>query len=132
MFLANAISNAIRYIIAICTIYAFVEATDISGPACVYTTISASLAIDEPLTLTIAIVSAPLCFASSKAAFVSAVSPDCDITIIRSPSPISGSLYLNSDAISTTTGTLTSFSITYFPTIPACIAVPQATMYIFL
>ena len=109
-----------------------VEATEISGPACVYTTISASLAIDEPLTLTIAIVSAPACFASSSAALVSAVSPDCDITIIRSSSLIRGSLYLNSDAISTVTDTLAIFSIIYFPTIPACIAVPQATIYIFL
>ena len=47
-----------------------------AGPACVYTTISAALAIDEPFTLTIASVSAPFNFASSSAAFVSAVSPD--------------------------------------------------------
>ena len=43
---------------------------------------------------------------------------------------ISGSLYLNSDAISTVTGIEHNFSIKFLPTRPACIAVPQATIYI--
>ena len=61
------------------------------------------------------------------ASLVSAVSPDCDISMTRSFLPIIGSLYLNSDAISTVTLVLATFSIIYFPTIPAYIAVPQAT-----
>ena len=66
------------------------------------------------------------------AALVSAVSPDCDMAIIRHVLSINGSIYLNSDAISTLTGFLASLSITYLPTSPACIAVPQATIYILL
>ena len=86
----------------------------------------------EPLTFTIARVSADSFFESSRAALVSAVSPDWEMRITKSSSVIRGSLYLNSEAISTMTGTLARLSITYFPTIPACIAVPQATMKIFL
>ena len=93
---------------------------------------SASLAIEEPFTLTIANTFAPLSFANFKAAFVSAVSPDCEITITKSSGVTIGSLYLNSDAISTVTSVLANFSITYFPTIPAWLAVPHATTNTFL
>ena len=90
-FLAYATRKASRYINAVCTIYAFVEHTDISGPASVYITIFASLAIDEPTTLTMASVSAPIEFASFKAASVSAVSPDCEIITTRSSGASRGS-----------------------------------------
>ena len=127
-FLAYASLNANIYIIDICTVNALVDATDISGPACVYITMSASLAIEEPLTLTNASVSAPFFLEIRRASLVSAVSPDWEINITRSPLPTIGSLYLNSDAISTVTLVLASFSMTYLPTIPACIAVPHATI----
>ena len=45
-------------------------------------------------------------------------------------SSIIGFLYLNSDAISTSVGILQSFSNKFFPTKPACIAVPHATIKI--
>lgn len=61
--------------------YAFVVATATSIPASVYITLSASLAIDESLLLTIASVSIPFSLASFRAANVSAVSPDWDISI---------------------------------------------------
>ena len=83
--------------------------------------------MELPFALTTARVLAPSSLASLIAARLSAVSPDCEIIITRSLSVIRGSLYLNSEAISTITGTFASFSITYLPTIPACIAVPQAT-----
>ena len=56
-------------------------ATDISGPACVYRTLSASRATVEPKTLTMASVGIPISFAFRRAAKVSAVSPDCEINI---------------------------------------------------
>ena len=59
---------------------------------------------------------------------MSAVSPDWDTTIINVLSVIIGSLYLNSDAISTSTGILANFSITVLPSKPAWYAVPQATI----
>ena len=55
---------------------AFVEATPISGPACVYDPASVIREIEEPTTLQIPRIVAPLDFASSSAANVSAVSPD--------------------------------------------------------
>ena len=45
-------------------------------------------------------------------------------------SSIIGSLYLNSEAISTSVGILHKRSIIHLPANPACIAVPQATKYI--
>ena len=48
---------------------ALVEATPISGPACVYIPASVNLAIDEPTTLHIPKTVAPLFFASSRAAW---------------------------------------------------------------
>ena len=54
---------------------ALVEATPISGPACVYMPASVNLAIDEPTTLHIPKIVAPFSFANLIAASVSAVSP---------------------------------------------------------
>ena len=59
-----------------CDVKAFVEATPISGPACVRIVPAASRVIIEPMTLQIASVGEPLIFASRCAARVSAVSPD--------------------------------------------------------
>ena len=67
-------------------------------------------------------------FDNFNAAIVSAVSPDCEMKIHKVFLSIIGSLYLNSEAISTVTGILQSFSIAIFPDSPACIAVPQATI----
>ena len=64
-----------------CAEYALVVATAISGPAQVYITLSASLAMELPTTLTIPSTLAPIFFASRRAARVSAVSPDWLITI---------------------------------------------------
>ena len=75
-----------------------VDATPISGPACVYTPASVSLAIDDPTTLQIPKTVAPFSLASSIAANVSAVSPDWEIAKMTSPSLIIGFLYLNSEA----------------------------------
>jgi len=55
-------------------------------------------------------------FASLIAAMVSIVSPDCDMAITRLGLGIMGSLYLNSDAISTSTGILANLSTTPFTT----------------
>jgi len=74
--------NANIYNMASCAVYAFVEATLISGPACVYNTPSASRTNDEPTTLQIATTRAPFFRASFTAASVSAVSPDWLIAII--------------------------------------------------
>jgi aspartyl/asparaginyl-tRNA synthetase len=70
---------------------AFVEATPISGPACVNTPASVSRESVEPTTLQMPSVSAPRRFASRSAAIVSAVSPLCEITSNTSCSPSSGS-----------------------------------------
>ena len=68
--------NAIRVNTVTCAVNALVDATPISGPACVYDPASVIRAIDEPTTLQIPRMVAPLDFASSRAANVSAVSPD--------------------------------------------------------
>ena len=85
----------------------------------------------DPFTFTIDRTFDPHLLANLRASRVSIVSPDCDVTITRVFSFISGSLYLNSDAISTFTGIFSSFSIMALPTIPACIAVPHATTVMF-
>ena len=59
------------------------------------------------------IVLAPFSFDNFKAAIVSAVSPDWDKKIHKVLSSTIGSLYLNSDAISTSVGILQSFSIEF-------------------
>ena len=50
---------------------------------------------------------------------VSIVSPDCEITMPKSFLPTIGSLYLNSEASSTLTGTPKTFSNRSFPNKPA-------------
>ena len=72
--------TASRYSATSCDVNAFVEATPISGPACVYTVPSASRVAMLPTTLQIAMDRAPFFRASRSAASVSAVSPDCVIT----------------------------------------------------
>ena len=65
-----------------CEVNALVEATPISGPACVISVPAASRVIMEPTTLQMARVLEPFCLASRCAASVSAVSPDCEITTV--------------------------------------------------
>src|SRR3954470_20781400 len=86
--------------------------------------------IDEPTTLQTPKMIAPFDLASSIAASVSAVSPDCDMAITTSPSRITGFLYRNSEAYSTSTGTRQNSSKKYSATKPACHDVPQATINI--
>ena len=69
---------------------AFVEATPISGPACVGKTASAIRAIWLPGALTIAAIGAPARRASESAATVSAVSPDCEMPIVSVRSSTTG------------------------------------------
>ena len=126
----EAIFNAINVKTVICVVKAFVDATPISGPACVYAPAFVSLAIEDPTTLQTPKTKAPFDFASFIAAKVSAVSPDCEIAIITSFEVIIGFLYLNSDAYSTSTGIRALSSIRYSPTKPACQEVPQAIIII--
>ena len=62
---------------------ALVEATPISSPARVYSTPSASRAIELPTTLQMATTREPWSLAARKAASVSAVSPDCEMGTVR-------------------------------------------------
>ena len=71
--------SAKRYSATSWVVNAFVEATPISGPACVWIVPCASRVAMLPTTLQIARLRAPFPFASRKAASVSAVSPDCVI-----------------------------------------------------
>ena len=66
-------------------------ATPTSRPARVKRTPSASRVACEPITLVIASTAAPRSPASRMAASVSAVSPDWEIPITRSPGPTIGS-----------------------------------------
>ena len=68
----------------------FVAATPISRPARVYSTPSASRVACEPITLVTASTFAPRSRARRIAASVSAVSPDCEMPITRSPGPTTG------------------------------------------
>ena len=70
MYNAKIVSNVTWHV------YAFVEATAISGPACVYNVVSTNLVIVLSIAFIIPIVLAPLAFANFIAAIVSAVSPD--------------------------------------------------------
>ena len=90
---------------------ALVDATPISGPARVGSTISASLAIVLSGTLTTAMTFCILSFANLNAASVSAVSPDCEINTATPFSGSGGILYLNSDAVSMSTGIPARLSI---------------------
>ena len=69
----------------------FVAATPISSPARVKRTPSASRVACEPITFVIASTVAPRSRASRIAASVSAVSPDCEMPMTRSPGPTTGS-----------------------------------------
>ena len=71
--------------------YALVEATQISGPACVCSTCCPSREIVLPITFTMPSVVAPCAAAIRIAAIVSAVSPDWLITITSVWSVITGS-----------------------------------------
>ena len=84
-------------------INALVDATPISGPACIGKTQSAFRAIVLSITLTIAQVFTLFFLQISKAAAVSAVSPDCETKIYKFLSLNLSFLYLNSDAISIVT-----------------------------
>ena len=67
-----------------CPVKALVEATPISGPTWMYAPESVARAMDEPTTLQMPKTNAPALRASSTAASVSAVSPDCDTAITMS------------------------------------------------
>ena len=66
-------------------------------------------------------------WASSMAASVSAVSPDCDREITSVLESITGSRYRNSEEFSTSVGTRTSDSIQLRPTMAAWKLVPMPT-----
>ena len=89
---------------------ALVEATPISGPACIYIPESVSLEIVDPTTLQTPYRNGLNSLANLIAANVSAVSPDCETGIIISSWFIIGFLYLNSEAYSTSTGILANSS----------------------
>ena len=91
-------------------------ATAISGPAQVYSTSSASRAMEEPTTFTTASVRPPRRLASRMAAMVSSVSPDWLMTMTRDFSSTSGSQYRNSEASITSTGRRVSRSQLYLLT----------------
>ena len=116
---------------ASCDVNDLVAATPISGPALVKMHWH-SLVMLLPSALTIPSFWLPFDPASLIAARVSAVSPDCVIAITRSPQSMIGSVYLNSDAISTSTGILANRSITYLPKSPAWYEVPHAMITILL
>ena len=125
-----AIFNAIIVKTANCAVNALVEATPISGPACVYAPPLLALAIDEPTTLTTPKITAPCRFAFSIATNVSAVSPLWEMAMMISPLLITGLRYLNSEAYSTSTLIRHNSSKMYSATRPACQLVPQATITI--
>ena len=95
------------------------EATAISGPACVYRQASDSRGMDEPLVLQIAITFAPCSRAWRTAMSVSMVSPDWDRATTRVFSFTMGSRYRNSWANSTSVGIRHQCSIAYRATMPA-------------
>ena len=105
-----------KYKTNICPKNAFVEATPTSGPQCIGKTKSASLAIELSTTFTIAHVLTLFLLHKSKAAKVSAVSPDCDTNIYKESFLNLIFLYLNSDAISTLTSKFVFCSNQYFAT----------------
>ena len=75
--------------------------------------------MDDPTTFVMDRILAPFLFASLSAASVSAVSPDWLTSISRVLSSTKGSEYLNSDAMSVSTGIFASFSIASLPIFPA-------------
>jgi hypothetical protein len=84
-WIANSISAAS------CVVNALVEATPISGPACVYNDAWHMRGIELSTTLAMHSATAPCFFASLSAANVSAVSPDCEIASTTSPLRMIGS-----------------------------------------
>jgi hypothetical protein len=68
----------------------FVAATLTSRPERVNSTPSASRVICDPIALVSASTRAPRSEARRMAASVSAVSPDCEMAITRSPGPMTG------------------------------------------
>ncbi len=121
-------SNAINVSTVICAVKALVEATPISGPACVYDPLSVSRDMLDPTTLQTPNTWAPCSFASRMAAKVSAVSPDCEMAMTTSSGRMMGFLYRNSEAYSTSTGMRAKSSKRYSATRPACQLVPHAMM----
>mmetsp|Transcript_5935 Transcript_5935/g.19129 ORF Transcript_5935/g.19129 Transcript_5935/m.19129 type:complete len:201 (-) Transcript_5935:233-835(-) len=92
---------------------------------------SVSRAIVEPTVLQMPIHGTRCDLAYRSAARVSAVSPDCEMTMTTSSSARRTAFrYRNSDAYSTSTGTLHRDSRMYSPTRPACHDVPHPQMII--
>ena len=90
----------------VCVANALVLATPFSIPARVKMAASLSLTIEELSTLQILRLFNPALFAILRASNVSAVSPLCEMVTKSVPSRRRGSLYLNSEAISTWQGIL--------------------------
>ena len=88
---SSAIRRASRYIAETWATNVLVAATQTSSPERVNSTPSASRVACEPIPLVRARTVAPRSRASRMAASVSAVSPDCEMPITRSPGPITGS-----------------------------------------
>ncbi len=82
---------ATRHSAASCAVKHFVDATPISGPACVYSAPCDARGIAESTTFEIASTRAPRMRASFTAASVSAVSPLWEMTMTRSLAPTTGS-----------------------------------------
>ena len=95
-----------------------------------YDPVCVTRGIDDPTALQIPYTKAPFSRASSMAANVSAVSPDCEMAITTSLGLITELRYLNSEAYSTSTGILQNVSIKYLPINPLCHEVPQASITI--
>ena len=87
---SSAMRRPSRYIAATWATNVLVAATLTSSPERVNSTPSASRVACEPITLVIASTVAPSRRASRIAASVSAVSPDWEMPITRSPGPITG------------------------------------------
>ncbi len=107
-----------------------VDATPISGPACIGIHPEDIRIACEPITFTILQRVAPLSWASVIAPSVSAVSPLWLMASTTVRSSTIGLEYRNSEAILTSTGMRASSSIRVFPTMPACAAVPHAVITI--
>ena len=110
---------------------AFVDATPISGPAWIGKTKSEDLAIELSTALTTEQVLTLFFLHKSRAANVSAVSPDCDTKIYKFFLFNLIFLYLNSDAISISIGMFVSSSNQYFAVIQEWYAVPHPIKIIF-
>ena len=87
---SSARRSASRYIAATWQTNVLVAATPISRPARVNSVPSESRVACEPITLVTASTVAPRSRARRMAASVSAVSPDWEIPITRSPGPTTG------------------------------------------